>query len=208
MAKTKKRRKRKRGYTSLAKKNQRDIKFLKKGIELKTALVSGSNSDVNTTGAPIYLTPISQGNTEHTRVGNQILVRKIKIRALFHNDHGTAADAVVRVIVLRKKKNAGVAPVLADLLTPTTVLGFYPLKESNNQVIYFDQTFIMDKDLQTNYVWKYSKKLNTEVTFNNTGSSSSHCEDQGFYLFVLSNIAGTTDDPLLDYSFRVSFIDN
>jgi len=110
------------------KKLQKDMRFLKKAIELKvadTTLVTGvMASFVGSTGSIWIMNQLSQGNNYTQRVGNKICLKDLRVRLMIHwtlspsLTHGTVEHNGYRIIVVYDKNASSSAATGVPTTTP------------------------------------------------------------------------------------------
>ncbi len=204
-----KRRSRKRKKPSVKSLDKR-VKTLERGPEWKYVDTSASGVNCNTTGIVQYLSGVAQSagaSSVTTRIGNQVTLRKLCIRGVFHNDHGTPGDTIIRILIFKCKDVSNTIPLTTQPLTPANIFGMRSFEELYNCKVYWDHTFPMDTNLHTLIPFKYIKKMNIKQYFDNTGSAIGNCESNGLFIMVISDTAGTTDCPQLDFRHRIYFTD-
>lgn len=104
--------------------DKRVLRIVNKQRELKISRPYGTetevNSGVNATSLLSIMPPISQGDNEYQRSGNQVTLKKIVINSYYANTFPVDSNAVTRPMVRRwimKQKNSNASNVL-DGTTP------------------------------------------------------------------------------------------
>lgn len=197
--------------SGLARKNYKDLKFIKKAIEVKFIDEVLSNQHLNTTGTINHINGVAQGDAQDERAGRKVQSRKIKIRGYINNDRGTPEDAVCRMMLVRVKqpKTLGTGLALLDLVKTSSVNSFYTPDGDNRFQVYFDHTFAMDTTQHSLIPFKITQKLNHEVLYTETttGATETDIARNAMYLVYWSTVAGTTNDPVVNMTVRYTYVD-
>jgi len=178
-------------------------------IERKQIAVAQTDQDANTTGTIQTLSVISHGITQSTRIGDTIVIKSITIRGFLHNDQGTPVDNIVRLIVWKNLNPNGVTEVInANVLESVTVNALRDWDHKLRIKVYYDQTFVMDTSQHTLIPFKIRiAGLRSKVTYEGTGGGELDSMMNHYYFGLISTVAGTTNDPLVDFDFRVTYDD-
>ncbi len=200
------------GMSSQVYKNKRDLKRLKKGIEYKKFDSIVTAAEANTTATPSYLCTIDQGINDLQRIGRKITANRIFIRGFVHNDHGTPEDCIVRIALVRWKSGEGGTLTHAQVWNSQQGTGSIVnrSREPNSAglfQVYLDHTFVMDTTQHSLIPFKINQKLRQPIEYNAITGLEATCERNGLYLFVFSNIAGTTNNPQVTFIARLSYSD-
>ncbi len=194
--------------------NKRKIKMLSKAMELKlydTDTVTMAN--VDTAGHADFLNSIAQGNTEHTRDGNECLLRKIKIRGYIQNTNGTPQDGVMRLLLVRYKNQMAATLTIGRLLQNTnsaiSTVNTFRNPDYTEQIVVIDDTsFGYDTTQYSQIPFKMEKKLNSENKWDSAGGATGDCLLNGLWLVAVTNQATTANAPSIVYEARTSFCDS
>lgn len=207
----KKKRNYKKKYSSLPKKNFKMIKDIQKGIEYKYKDITAiEDDDVNTVAGIEFITPIAQNSGSSARVGSKVHLKKIKVRGYIRNTHGTSVDCIVRLMMFRVRHVDLAMPSIDQVLeTANDVNSFREVNNTDNIVVYFDHTFVMDTSQYSILPFKITQKLDSVQKWEdaNAGSDVTDLQTNGIFLAYFSTVAGTTDDPLISFRTRVNYCD-
>lgn len=180
-------------------------------------------------GAVCPLTYIGQGQTDLTRVGEQIIAREIEIRGHVAKGEDDLPAGALRMIVFRDKQTTAFSgqPLPGNVLQLLRTHSLLQWDNIDRYEIYTDQLVSWDGALSGNtsnpagalrVPFHYKKKINVPVHYN-AGTSNS-VEKNGIYVLFLidvygkGNIGDTTDtvDPtqyiLMDCVARLKFTDS
>ncbi len=202
-------RKRGNGLKKTVYKNKQKIQLLSKAIEYKWFDRSLTNQDVNTVGVAHPINIMAQGTNVSTREGNKLLARRVTIRGHFHNNHGTAQDCVVRMLLIRARDQNNVAQTINLVLDPGVTNVHSMLRDAHKHrfQILLDKTFAMDTSQHSIIPFYFTHKCKTVCTYNANTPSVTDIEDGAYYLMTYSTVVGTTDDPRLDFTARFYYMD-
>lgn len=179
----------------------------------------------------MHITGITQGNTDQTRVGDKVKIRKINIR--FSIEPGSAIQAdndhslFYRVMVVQDRSynvsTTGVAPVAGGaVITPSQLLMNDPVFPASaggitsqrnvdhlqTLVVLYDKVFTTQYLAKCNYFlninpkMKYCKK---EIQYSNASSITN--VTNGIFLMIWSNSFDTTPG-IINWQSRVLFSDD
>lgn len=182
-------------------------------------LVANSSQNIDWNGiAPFALTDIAQGSSDLTRVGDELIVKKVTWSLLLkYNQTSTITNLanscnVVRVLIFAWKPFfTDVAPTAAKVLTYT---GTYyachgPLTHDGiDQIkVISDTVHVLDGISQANKLIRGSVKLNHAVHYKNASQSNA---SNGIYVLLISDAQASVGPypAVADYVFRVDFHDD
>ncbi len=190
--------------------NRKAIKKQKRQIEWKYIEVPFDDTNINTTGKITCLNPVAQSagaSTRGTRIGNQTINRKLTIRGVFDNSHGTEVDAIVRMIIFKSKDVSNVLPALTTVLSVGNWRSHRNFDELYNIDVKYDVTFGMDTSQHTLIPFKYTLKMNNKAIYDAAGGTYTAVEANGYYMLLLSQVEGTDHCPVLNAISRFYFQD-
>lgn len=192
----------------------RKLQTLLSSVETKFHSSENSALDMNTTGTFLCLNyAISQGTAgPNDRIGNKVSNKKLHIKGVLDNTHGTPADCVVRFIVIRYKRPQGTAlTTIAQLFDSSTTTditnALYDTNKLNNFKIYLDKRYPMDTALHSKIPFSFNIKLNNTTVYTANTPASTDIDSNALYLVLFSTDTGTTNDPLCKLTWRVSYTD-
>ncbi len=211
MGNFRKRRSRKRRNNGMGK-VKKDIKWLKKNVEFKFKDLTTVNVAANTVGVitPLITDLLAQGTDVDERIGNDVTARRMFIRGYIHNDRGTPADTLARIIIFRDKAPQSQAPVVSEILSAATGLSLvnspYTISHAPRFKIYADHTVTMDLNQHTLIAFKFSQKLNHVVKW--PSQVTAEPQLNGWYMLTVGSIVGTTNSPGVNFIARFSYCDS
>lgn len=199
-------------------KNKSQLQTLNKAIEYKYQDVAVTTQGIHTTATFHCLNAsITQSVTgQHSRIGNQLTAKKIRIRGVINNSHGTPADGVLRLILVRYKTASGRTPVFTDIFQTksvggdvSTILSFRNTEHMKDFDVMIDTTFAYDTVAHTQIPFKIVRKLKHNVEYNDTATTGAvtTIESNSLWLVALSNHADEPDSPLIGLEWRYTFSD-
>lgn len=200
----------KKKYSTLPKKNYKDLKFLKKAIEMKLRDTTTAGVNIDNTGNCHFIPNIGQSSAENARNGCEITARKIKIRGYIDNsaEGANSVDNIVRLILVRKKDNQNSTLSIPDLLQDgVDVNSFMQKDRSHNYHIYWDQTIALDTTQHSKVPFKVSINVNSQIKYDKdvTTGGPTDCQENGFYLVYFGTEA--TYPPDLYATYRITYAD-
>jgi len=164
-------------------------------------------ANVTYAGTIIDLCPVPQGVTEVTRIGDELLPKRLEIRMNFIN-----ADAynMYRAIIFRWKQNDTVAPTVGGIIEssgPSTTQSVYvPLNVNTRSTfeVLYDKTFNTNAVSVANKFVKINLKLakkKIEYSFSSTAGQNK------IYMLIISDSSTATHPTHIGYS-RLIFTDS
>ncbi len=191
---------------------KKDIKWLKKNVEFKFRDITAVNLSAKDIGliTPLITNLIPVGTDVDERIGNKITARRMFIRGYIHNDRGTPADTLVRIIIFRDKAPQTVPPVVNEILSASAGLSLvnspYTIATAPRFKVYADHTVAMDLGQHTIVAFKFSQKLNHVVSY-----SSGAIDDpqlNGWYILTVGSITGDVNSAGVNFVARFSYCDS
>lgn len=177
-------------------------------IEYKTAAISTS-TDLNSTGDIIFLHPLSQGNTDITRVGRKYTIKSINISGQLVS----VAAGVARIMLVKVMDPKGVAPTFAQLLTSTSTWALRNRLNLSNLKVLYDRKIRMpaatlgDKDVKA--LFHIYKKLNDVVVCNDGNAGTiADVEKTAYYLMCFSDVSDGANEMTMGYDTQVKYTDS
>lgn len=180
-------------------------------------------TSVRDTGAIALLNGLTQGTTVLTRIGNQILIKKIHLKfyiegALFAQTP-TIAMGVVRILLLWDKQPNGALPALSDILQSTTnttsITSSMDLDTVQRFNVLWDKRFTYANQVtnvpfsEGNQYHEYFVRTNLKTTY--AAASAGDITDirTGALLLVyVSDSAAAANDPVVSGYVRIRYTDN
>ncbi len=178
-------------------------------IERKNVFSSVANGEANTTGVITNISNINQATSANGREGDQVRVRTITVRGIIANDHGTPQDCVVRILVWKNLNPNGVTETITNnVLESVDVLSVRDWDHKDRIKVYYDQMFVMDTSQHTLIPFKiHISGLKAKTTYEGSGAGEADNMMNHYYIGILSDVAGTTNNPQIDFNFRLTFED-
>lgn len=98
------------------------VKKLKKEIEKKEILVSGSGSVATDVSTVKLLNPLAQGNSFTTRIGNKVTFKSLALNIKMWQDSADTLGCVARIVVVYDRDADGTACAWNTVFQSTTVI--------------------------------------------------------------------------------------
>lgn len=171
-------------------------------------------ASVDFAGGVYHITPIPQGATEHSRVGNSIRPKRLRMRV-----HAGVADNtnMVRMIIFRWRPSAATGvPTPASILdnsAPTAFIGttnapLMPLNWNDRSMysVLWDRTFVLDSQSPQQAVLTldlFGKKLSPRIEY---VDASTTAVLGGLYVLYISD-SGAVSHPSLTFVSELEFED-
>ncbi len=195
--------------TSLAVRNARAIKRLKKRPELKVHTVQSTNEDIDTDGLIYFINTLPEGTGADQKIGEEALMKMIHIRG-YVKEQGNGTDGICRIIIVRwKMKEDAVVITVGDVLDSVNVISHYHNHNRNQFVVYYDETFPIDTALNSNIPIKITMKPNCKVKYNaDATGNETDCVQSAFYIITVSDIPTGANCPHAYFNCRMYYTDS
>lgn len=183
----------------LAKKALRIAKKAYKLPELKYNALNLSPGSISGTGSITALDTVTQGQTNNTRIGDQLMATSVKYRASLKLN-ASATDTLVRMMIVRWVSEA--PSVVTDVLETPTVNSF---KSENNRFssqVLLDRVYRLSTAEKPEIFIRGSVKLGKMINYDGGAATSNR---NGVYVIFVSDEAVNT--PTIAFSSRLYFRD-
>lgn len=159
---------------------------------------------VSTTPVMSSLTAIAQGDTNSTRTGNSIFVRKLDINLTLYQANNVTS--LVKVVIFRDKQQVGdTAPGFTDVYSSVAPTSMLTLTNLGRFDILYHRIISVDAVAgNPQKVLRINKVMRRHVRYN--GSASTDIQKGGLYIALVSDEATST--VTADMTARLSFYDN
>ncbi len=209
MVRRKRFRKKGRGLSRQVFKNKRKIRMITNLVErkfLKQRLVS---ADINTTSNLLQITNLIHGTGDGQRIGDKVMAKSIMIRGFISNNHGTAVDGQIRLIVFMNKRQNGITQILTgEILDDLNIVSLRNWAHASQYIVLYDQTIAVDTTQHSLIPFKIRlSKLNKKVIYEGTGAGQADAMANQYYFAWYGTVAGTTDNPQLTADVRLTYDD-
>ncbi len=178
-------------------------------VEFKNHDVPTAATIPDATGTIQQLTNINQGDTTNTRDGAQVKLTSIFIRGNI-KQNASATQTVVRLMLVLDKQTNQTIYTLADLLQDVTasdsVLSVNNLDNKHRFIVLWDRSFSLSDSGRQVIAFKFHKKLNLKIRYDNTGNGIADLTSYSLSLVRLSDEA--TNVPSLRSITRIRYVDN
>lgn len=177
-------------------------------VEYKT--VSGStNTDLNSTGDILFLHPLSQGNTDITRVGRKYCIKSINISGMLLGGN----VQVARLMLVKSVNPNGVAPTLAQLLVASNPWSLRNRLYTTELKVLWDKKISLAASAytgpSTKRLFHCYKKLNDVVVCNDGNAGTiADVVKTAYYFIALSDVADGVGEGTMDYQSQVKYTDS
>lgn len=185
---------------------------LYKNLEFKSFDVAGALSMVlDSTGQVDVLNTMVQGNDINNRIGRQVNIRSIEIRAVAQATAATGTRQECLTMLVWDRDPDGVLGTIAQMLNTSNVNSARLLTQRDRFVVLRRWNYVIYPDTIVNNsrTLRYYKRHNLKVTYN-AGNAGSIADIQkgALYLVTLGqNVAGNTAGTLT-YQCRLRYLDN
>lgn len=145
---------------------------------------------------------VPEGIANNHRIGNNIRVIGIDIRALIFRNTG-ASTTILRCIILRDKQQvADSKDAVTTVLSTANPLSPFSTANAGRYAVLRDRSFILTAadDIK---IWHWKIKLNIVQRYN--GSLSTDIQKNGFIILTVSN--QTSFPPIIEYVSRMIYTD-
>lgn len=205
-----------------------------KKIENKIELLHEDSIFATTVGNDgadrLLLNGITQGQTDITRVGNEVTATSLQFRGRFETNSGLIVPTCVRVIIFWDRQANGAIPItlasstpsdmalLDNTITTDPLLMPYNYTTIDRYRVLYDKVFVMNPQVVAGTeagatdaviaVTKYFKgkiKLNRRIKFDTTGSTVASITTNALWAVFYSDVV--TDEPALDFVARFYYKD-
>jgi hypothetical protein len=200
---------------SLAKRTALGLNEIRKliNVEHKFTEITGSTTFSNT-GAVVYVSGCSQGDTVAQRDGSSIKVQTLRFNYFLKHNANVTGGVPCRILVVRDMQNSGATITANDVLETVGIsqapLAFRdytngPLQNKRFAMVYDNhhvlhpykpmvmETFVSNSDVHVYY-------RGTDATVNSAGNGS--------YFVIAVGADSGANLPEIFYSFRLEFTDN
>lgn len=159
------------------------------------------------------LNAVDVGNTQITRIGNRITIKKIGIRFQLLPAATTDDGDVLRIIVLLDKQPNGADPAVLDLLQSANFQAFKAVKTMKRISVLMDKYVAWSADgvdvagtgliLKRN-VFEWYKDVNIDIEYEADDSTIASIGTNAIHVFAISQQAS---DTVVTYGTRISYVD-
>jgi len=187
-------------------------RVLKPEVKQRFTLLAANPVDSSFT-AYSALHDVAQGLSINQRIGNDILVKRIRIRSYVQLANSVAGQMVAfRALVIRyKQQTPGVNPpaglvlssAIGAFMDPTTQQ--YHQASLNTVEILYDKNFSMSMSSKPSMFINVDIKKDIPVKYN--GVLGSNIQKNGLYYYLISDVAPAGANPLADSWFLTDYTD-
>ena len=165
----------------------------------------GGNINIDSTGALLPLSAISQGDSDSGRTGNSIFARNLSMNLNVKINASNLATQFIRIVLLQDNQQiSDTTPSISDVLD--SAYPNAPLNQSTagRFTIIRNWEFYLNATNQPGRVLKKYFKLWHHIRYN--GSASTDIQRGGLYLLYISDQA--TNPPTAGYQIKLGYRDN
>ena len=165
----------------------------------------GGNINIDSTGALLPLSAISQGDSDSGRTGNSIFARNLSMNLNIKINASNLATQFIRIVLLQDNQQiSDTTPSISDVLD--SAYPNAPLNQSTagRFTIIRNWEFYLNATNQPGRVLKKYFKLWHHIRYN--GSASTDIQRGGLYLLYISDQA--TNPPTAGYQIKLGYHDN
>lgn len=186
---------------SLAKQALRKVKALEDQEELNLHNVGPTDITPAAAGVVYPLSLIAEGDTVATRTGRSIILKSAHIKV--HNTDSLAE--FIRVIVFFDTEQAGVVPVVTDVLNTADYRDFKNFNNRKRFAIMYDKTYSTEAWNDNKSMIEYYKRFNRKIEFRGSAADQASQGQGNLYMIIISQANGVNDSA--SYAVRLRFSD-
>lgn len=185
---------------------------LYKNVEFKSFDVTGALSMVlDTTGQVDVLNTMVQGNDINNRIGRQVNIRSIEMRAVAQATAATGTRQECLTMLVWDKDPDGVSATIASILNSANVNSARNLTNRDRFIVLKRWNYVIYPDTIVNnsHTLKYYKRHNLKTTYNAGNAGTIADIQKGALLMVTlgQNVAGVTAGAMT-YQCRIRYLDD
>lgn len=173
-------------------------------------LVAALAPNVNTGGNLLLCNAIAKGTTDTTRVGNEVIVKSIRVRGFASVTPGTGVDQLHRYLVVWDVAPSGASPAILDILNAVNVYSFINEDNAWRFRILFDETVALNSTAESGSIHELDRtlKVNRKIHFNDNSLGDIRDIQSGalFFIAIGTSAAGATAGTFTGNSL-VEYID-
>lgn len=168
------------------------------------------NISADTTGGVQLLNGLARGDDIGSRVGREVVLKSIELRATGRVTDTTGTDQTQRILVVYDRQANAAAPAIADVLAAANVL--YPRNLENRRrfKILFDRSYTLNAsgEAGSQKHMKWYRRLDHPVVFNSGNAGTvADITSGSLYAMVLGNNAPGVTAGTVSGRVRVRFLD-
>jgi len=176
---------------------------LRRDEELKFFSVSQPQTAQSYAASLTQLAPVPQGTTDSTRVGDQLVIRHMRLKG---SCVLAAADVTNLMRILIFYWHPHTTPVASDIMldngAATSVFSEYSTDHRKEFTVMYDKLFNLDA-AHVQQIWEFNKKLNIKVQFVAASTTTAHNMP---YIMCLSDSSAAAH-PTFGFSYKLTYID-
>lgn len=179
--------------------------------EMKSVSVNGTNVQADSTGQILLLNGIARGDDIDQRTGRQVILKSIELHATNKVTDTTGLSQTHRVLLVFDSQANATALTIAQVLSETSEIGLKNLENRERFQILLDKAIDLSVfgQQQSKDTWKYYKKLNHKVTFNNGDAGTvADIVTGSLYLIVIGSQALGVTAGTMYVTTRIRFTDH
>jgi len=166
------------------------------------------NFAMNQTGALYLLNGIARGDDINERTGRQVILKSVELKCDNYITATTGVRQTQRVLVVYDSQTNATALTILQVLNAVTVISMKNLENRKRFQILLDKTLDLMPSGDERQHWKWYKKLNHQVQFNNGDAATVADIVTGslYFITIGSNVAGVNAGTS-DITVRVRYTD-
>ncbi len=175
--------------------------------ELKSHDVANQDTITDGAGKILNLSNIVQGLDSVNRIGRSIKVKEFSFNAVL-TQNSSATNTQVRIIIIADQQQEGSNdPSWLEVcvaVAPTSLLNVTSTRKRFK--ILYDRLFTLSIANVTMIPFRFKKKMSHVIQYTGTTAADASNGKGSLYLMAISN--EVTNDPTLDISTRILYLDN
>ena len=192
---------------SLAKRTAYGLNEIRKLINIEQKFVDTTvTNNTSRAGGINYLSGIAQGTDLSNRVGDSIKVQRFSINGYISG----AANAVVRILIVRDRENSGSDPVGSDILQNASVaatpFSYVNYINKDRFTILYDSTYTINTVAIPGTLFEYTVSDLGHIKYRGTTSASASAAEGSLYLATFTDLAAT--QPTVVFTSRIEYTDD
>lgn len=172
--------------------------------------VAGANARADTTGDIALLNGCARGDDINERVGRQITIVGLQLKATSLVTAGTGVDQTHRLLIVVDKQANATAPAITDVLDAVSTTAFPKLENRNRFRILYDKSWVLSAsaEAQSSKMVNVNIKGPIKVTFNNGDAGTiADITTNSIYALILGTEARGVTAGAIAFRCRVRYID-
>lgn len=173
------------------------------------SVVTAASIQIDNGGTIQYVSNVTKGTTDQTRVGNKIVLKSLWLKSCIRTPT-TAADQYVRVVVIEDKKPSGALPTWTTIWNTVNPYSFRNEDYITRFRIWHDRMINVNRPSESDSLIPHNwyRKTFRPIFYNDgVAGTVADCQQSAFYIGVIGSEVNGSTDAYLDYNFKITFTD-